>query len=155
MKIIYKVGSLLDAPEKILAHGCNSLGVMGAGVALAIKEKYEFAYKTYMMIHELGGLKLGVAVWSGNPDYKQVVNCIIQDNVGNGDKQYVNYDALRLCLEDINVHCKEFKEEFVAMPKIGCGLAGGDWKVVSKIIEESFQDVTPVVYVLDKKELQV
>lgn len=24
----------------------------------------------------------------------------------------------------------------IAMPKIGCGLGGGDWSVVSKIIEE-------------------
>lgn len=30
--------------------------------------------------------------------------------------------------------------EEVAIPKIGCGLAGGDWEVVSRIIDEATGD---------------
>jgi O-acetyl-ADP-ribose deacetylase (regulator of RNase III) len=36
----------------------------------------------------------------------------------------------------------------VAMPKIGAGLAGGDWNVIEKIIEEECKGVQPVVYYL-------
>ena len=32
------------------------------------------------------------------------------------------------------------------MPQIGCGLAGGDWNIISKIIESECTNVFPVVY---------
>lgn len=43
----------------------------------------------------------------------------------------------------------------IGLPLLGCGLAGGDWKVVSQIVEEELcskgWDVT--VYVLDEKDI--
>ena len=34
------------------------------------------------------------------------------------------------------------------MPLIGAGLGGGDWNVISAIIQSECKDVTPVVYYL-------
>ena len=39
MKIIYKQGDLLEAEEVVIVHGCNAQGVVGSGVALAIRNK--------------------------------------------------------------------------------------------------------------------
>jgi len=36
------------------------------------------------------------------------------------------------------------------MPKIGAGLAGGDWNVIAAIIEEEFTAVQPIVYWLEE-----
>ena len=36
----------------------------------------------------------------------------------------------------------------VAMPKIGAGLANGDWKTISSIIEEESKYFQPVAYEL-------
>ena len=47
----------------------------------------------------------------------------------------------------LNNQAKEFGFT-VAIPKIGAGLGGGDWKKIEKIIEEEFKDVVPNVYVL-------
>lgn len=61
---------------------------------------------------------------------------------------YLNYRALKEGLYYLN---KEFKEEgikTVALPKIGCGLAGGDWEKVSKIIKTTLKDVKVKVYYL-------
>jgi len=47
MKIKIKKGNLLSAfDDKIdaICHQCNSMSVMGKGVALAIKEKFPLAY---------------------------------------------------------------------------------------------------------------
>lgn len=33
-------GDLLVAPHRVIAHGCNLVGVMGAGIAKAIREAY-------------------------------------------------------------------------------------------------------------------
>ena len=39
------------------------------------------------------------------------------------------------------------------MPRIGCGLAGGDWKTIENIIQRTFIDIADVdVYVYDLKE---
>jgi hypothetical protein len=35
------------------------------------------------------------------------------------------------------------------MPRIGCGLAGGDWSTVEKIINDSLPDIDVYVYDLN------
>ena len=45
--IEYKNGDLLNVTEGIILHGCNGQGVMGAGVAKAIKMKYPEAFTAY------------------------------------------------------------------------------------------------------------
>jgi hypothetical protein len=71
---------------------------------------------------------------------KYVANFFSQDEYYPRDKCHTNYDAFRECC----IRLKEFlkdKEYTVGFPyKIGCGLAGGDWNVVYKIIEEVFVD---------------
>jgi O-acetyl-ADP-ribose deacetylase (regulator of RNase III) len=43
----YKKGNLLEVKEGIITHGVNCQGVMGSGVALAIKQKYPSAFYSY------------------------------------------------------------------------------------------------------------
>lgn len=45
--IEYKKGNLLDVTKGIIMHGCNCQGVMGSGVALAVKRKYPLAFDRY------------------------------------------------------------------------------------------------------------
>lgn len=75
-----------------------------------------------------------------------VINAYTQYDYGT-DKINLDYDALRLCLRKINMLCDGLD---IGLPKIGCGLAGGDWNIVSKIIEEELQDCKSVtIYILD------
>lgn len=84
--------------------------------------------------------------------YKRVraVNCYTQYGFGanhkNGTKAPIDYEALTLCLRKIN---HTFKGMHIAVPQIGCGLAGGDWNIVKKIIQQELKDcdVTVVIYV--------
>ena len=70
---------LLLAPERIIAHGCNAQGVMGSGVAKAIKEKWPGAYKEYRQIYLDRGLTLGRNIhYHFRTDKKLIVNCITQ-----------------------------------------------------------------------------
>lgn len=161
--ITYRSGDVTKAPEKIIAHGCNAQGVMGSGVAKAIKEAFPRAYSFYRTQYDLYGLKLGQVVWSsitfntpyeiirkGAPNYyKLIANCITQENYGRDGKVYCSYDAIRECMKKINDVCIAQEIPSVAMPKIGAGLAGGDWQIISKIIEEEFSDsIEVVVYTL-------
>jgi hypothetical protein len=50
----------------------------------------------------------------------------------------IDYNALALCFTKIN-HL--FKDYHLGIPKIGAGLAGGDWELILKIINKSTPDV--------------
>lgn len=148
MKIIYKEGDLLEAEENIIIHGCNAQGVMGSGVALVIKNKYPEAYKTYRSYAGVG-YRLGTISFAQIGDGKIIGNAITQEYYGRDkSKVYVDYDAVRAVFNYLNTL---FPQDKIALPKIGAGLANGDWNVIEKIIEEECKDVQPVVYVLKEK----
>ena len=148
MKILYKEGDVCEAVEDIIAHGCNAQGKMGSGVAKAIRAKFPEAYDAYIEEDEL---ELGTVIAAFSND-KIIANCITQEFYGNDGRLYVDYDAIRQCMRELHailMEPKGFGEPnlTVAMPMIGAGLAGGDWAIIEKIIEEEFTDVEPVVYV--------
>jgi O-acetyl-ADP-ribose deacetylase (regulator of RNase III) len=47
MKWTYKDGDLLKSGEPVIAHGCNTHGVMGAGIAKQVAFMYPDAYQQY------------------------------------------------------------------------------------------------------------
>lgn len=145
MKIEYVAGDLLSSPESVIAHGCNAKGVMRSGVAKAIREKYPLAYRDYQdRYYEYGGLRLGEVIETKYPNVT-ILNIISQDRYGRDPSvRYVSYDALTQAIECIN----RLGHRRVAFPKIGAGLANGNWNVISSIIE-SYSDFTPVVYYID------
>jgi len=155
MKIMYKQGDLLECEEKVIVHGCNCQGKMGAGVAKAIREKYPNVFKEYKMLcdhysqdKKLDSL-LGRCQIVHCPDGKIVINTITQMNYGRQKGVvYVSYAALRTIFASLNEFSRRTNTKEIAMPKIGAGLAGGDWAVIEKIIEEELTDVQPVVYYL-------
>ena len=48
-------------------------------------------------------------------------------------KRPLNYEALRNVFKLIN---KNFNNKIIGIPKIGAGLARGDWNIIKNIIEE-------------------
>ena len=149
-KIKYVAGNLLDASEGIIAHGCNARGVMGSGVALAIKNKWPAAYIVYEKhAKSRTGLLLGSVVWATLPD-KTIANCITQLNYGRmTGKQYVEYGAIQQCMNTINKLIQ--RESGLALPLIGAKRGGGNWGIISEIIEKELTNVEPVVYVLPEE----
>lgn len=131
--IIYKQGNLLDIKEGIIAHGCNTQGVMGSGVARAVKAKYPDAYYSYLD-HLNEGYSLGTVDFVQVTSDLIVANCITQSHYGtNKDIVYVKYNALRICLDRLVT-----KPQQLHIPKIGAGLANGDWNVISGIINSVY-----------------
>lgn len=128
---------MLDVTKGVIAHGCNAQGVMGAGVALAVKTKYPKAYHSYM--HQCNYAKplLGSVDLVKISDSLLIANCITQEFYGRDkDHMYVCYQAvddsfttLRNKLIQMNTHYD------IHIPKIGSGLGGGDWNKISAIIQ--------------------
>ncbi len=62
---------------------------------------------------------------------------------GRGDK--ADYAAIRSCMRWIRESCRGKR---IGLPKIGAGLAGGDWSTIEAIIQEELagENVTIVEY---------
>ena len=146
MQIEYVKGDLLQTEVKHLIHGCNSKGVMGSGVAKVLREKYPRAYQDYNDSYNSYGLELGTIIVSVQDDGKVIHNAITQKDYGRrDDRVYVSYWAIAEAFRKIN----SWGIKEIAMPKIGAGLANGDWNVISAIIENTLIDTKPFVYVLE------
>lgn len=146
MKIEYIKDDLLQTEVRHLIHGCNSRGAMGSGVAKAIRDKYPQAYRDYRDTYDNYGLELGNIVVSVQDDEKVIHNAITQLDYGRDkNRVYVSYWAIAEVFRKIN----QWGIREIALPKIGSGLANGDWNVIEAIIENTLVGTKPFVYVLE------
>lgn len=148
MEIIYKNGDLLSSGLPLIAHGCNSRGVMGSGIAKQIRDRYPQAYNDYIKEYKKNNsLIMGSVIYSHCGDII-IANCITQKDYGRGDILYVSYTAIEQSIKDINNFALSMNIKLVGLPLIGCGLANGDWEIVSNIIEKYSINFQPIVYKL-------
>jgi hypothetical protein len=63
---------------------------------------------------------------------------------------HVDYDAVRLCFEQVLDFCVAGGHG-LAIPKVGCGLAGGEWDKVEEILRDCLatRNVEVDVYAID------
>jgi O-acetyl-ADP-ribose deacetylase (regulator of RNase III) len=150
----------LQSKFDVICHGCNCFCKQKSGIAKQMVEKFgtdRFALEKEKHIgnyNKLGtidyeqiSLEIINNTWSSINKFLTVVNCYSQYDYGREKNvKYVDYDALRLCLRKINF---TFRGDSIGLPRIGCGLAGGDWEVVKKIIEEELTDMNATVVELN------
>jgi O-acetyl-ADP-ribose deacetylase (regulator of RNase III) len=156
MKIEYVKGNLFEGSESVVVHGCNAQGKFASGFAGVVRERHPFAYDAYMTTAKNSKLILGSIIWASEGNLS-IANAITQEHYGRDGKQYVSYDAIRLVMETINLTAQDgipFSAnrngfDRIAMPLIGASLGGGDWNVISEIIEKACTHVQPVVYYLE------
>lgn len=151
MKIIYKTGNCLDGSEPWLLHGCNAQGVMGSGVAKAIRAACPEAYAVYKEVERRKGLQLGDISCALSKSGKTIYNGITQQYYGRGGKRYVDYDAIAEVIRKLDFLADDYHQQDVlevAMPKLGAGLGGGDWDTIAEIIEQGSKHFQPIVYTL-------
>lgn len=141
--ITYKVGDLIEESKdyEIIVHGCNCFCKMGAGFAALIRKEFPEAYVIDCLTKIGDKEKLGTITYTQKTK-PIIINAYTQYFYGRKGL-YVDYEAVRQCMKRIKL---QFAGQRIAMPKIGCGLAGGDWETVERIIEEelSNEDVTIV-----------
>jgi O-acetyl-ADP-ribose deacetylase (regulator of RNase III) len=137
--------NILDVESGIICHQANTLGVMGAGLAKSIVIRWPHVlteYKDY-----LEGLKQHNEEPLGHAnmtlvDYRlHVCNLYGQNTIGRY-AQHTQYWAVEKALNRLVGWIKEFGFNTpIYIPyNMGCGLAGGDWNEMLKILERTVPD---------------
>lgn len=156
----YVKGNLLDSNCDYICHQVNCQGVMGSGIAKQIRERWPEVYESYMdtwsgYVEYMGYDScrlLGKVDFAPINDSKQeVINMFCQDKCGYDGHRYTSYDAFATALH--NITYRTDKGATIGFPKnIGCGLGGGNWKVISALIEEILgEDYEVYIYEYDEK----
>ena len=139
IKIKTQIGNLMHIKSGHIVHGCNAQGVMGSGVARAVRDTYPGAYEDYRKHFESTGLQLGaVYPYMVNPSLI-IWNAITQGNYGYGVRQ-VSYDAIQTCfqyVEDFLQGTDNAIPQEIHIPMIGAARGGGNWEIIREIIEQT------------------
>ena len=127
---------------KILVHVCNNIGAWGRGFVLGLSQRYpepERRYKVWAAGLEDLPFELGQVQFVSVLPHLTVANLIGQHDIARkGQAQTtppVRYEAIREGLRRVRSEAQE-QQATVHMPRIGAGLAGGDWAIIEAIIDE-------------------
>lgn len=136
--MIERKGDLFTTDAKILGHGVNVRGVMGAGIAKAFKEKYPLNYEGYKLACDTGRLYAGRAYLNAQEPDVLIANFASQDDPGPFAQYDWLFTSLHHGLSIVDHHLNHIQSRYgnvIALPHIGCGIGGLKWGPVSHIIE--------------------
>jgi O-acetyl-ADP-ribose deacetylase (regulator of RNase III) len=132
----------------VILHGCNCQCQMGKGIALSIKQRFPEAYKADLRTEKGARSKLGTISFADIARDERaftIVNAYTQFH-WRGDGVKADYEAIRRAMRVVS---SRFSGKRIGYPKIGAGLAGGDWDIIARIIDEELagEDHTYVEFV--------
>lgn len=138
--------NVMNFKEDIMAHGCNCVGGFGAGVALAVAKMHPEVKAAYLSRHRQKPWTIGEVQVVKLQNDKHIANVMTQKNYLPRGVDLFEYDAFRSICKELKQLCVK-NSWSLAFPKIGAGLAGGDWSRIYKIMEEELVDIDVCVYV--------
>lgn len=148
------VGNILDVKQGLIVQQVNAQGVMGSGLAKAIRAKWPVVWDEYnkWMEHPRSRMNKGRDIL-GQVQYIQVepglwvANLVGQQFYGRGGIRFTSYDALDAGFAHVKTILKIHPEMGpVNYPLIGCGLGGGNWAIVSQIIKAQLDKMEHTVW---------
>lgn len=139
----FKTGNILGADAAALVNTVNCVGIMGRGIALQFKEKFPANFKAYAAACERGEVQPGRMF-------------VYPTGWVTGPKYIINFPTKRHWrgksrIEDIEAGLAALRDEIqqrgirsIAIPPLGAGLGGLDWKEVRPRIEQALKTLDDV-----------
>jgi O-acetyl-ADP-ribose deacetylase (regulator of RNase III) len=138
--IVEGTGNLLAADVQALVNTVNTVGVMGKGIALQFKRAFPANYAVYRAACERGEVQLG--------------SMLVHDRAVSGRHRYIiNFPTkghwrspsrlpdVEAGLTDLVRIVRELGITSIAVPALGCGNGGLQWRDVRPRIEQAFADL--------------
>lgn len=130
--------SIWDIAADAFSHGCNTKGLMGHGIAVQFRRRYPQMYKAYVAYceqHSSQDLIGNFFYWSRVSDAPAVYNLFTQIRPGKDGRLEACYSAFCRMFN----HAQQVGNNIIAMPAIGCGIAGLRWKDVKFNLEQAVE----------------
>jgi len=136
-------GNLLDAAADAVVNTVNTVGVMGKGIALQFKQAYPANFRAYEAACRRGEVQLGrMFVFEtgllGQPRY------IINFPTKKHWRARSRLSDIKAGLADLHRVIHEHEIRSIAIPPLGCGNGGLDWRDVRPLIAGALGDLPDV-----------
>lgn len=145
--IEFKQGNLLDADVEAVVNTVNTVGVMGKGIALMFKERFPANFKAYKSACKKGEVQTGKMFVTETGELsgpKYIINFPTKNHWRYPTELQWVKDGLADLLKVIN----QKKITSIAIPPLGCGNGGLDWKQVKPLIQETLQAIPQVTAIV-------
>ncbi len=130
--------AIRSASPTMVAHVVNDRAHNwgGTGFAQAVRRKWPATQDDFRAWVERDetNLRLGSTQFSAPDESAFLANMVAQRGYGPTTQPRIRYSALRSCLAAVAEFALQ-RGLAVQMPRIGCGQAGGNWKIIQDIIE--------------------
>lgn len=127
--INWKHGDILDEYVQVLVNPVNTIGVMGAGLALQFKQKFPDMYEYYKEICSAGIFLEGQNLTYDTKWEDRHITILNVATKGHWrDKS--NLAIIDKCITNIYEYIADNNIESIAIPALGCGLGGLKWPSV-------------------------
>lgn len=147
--ITYTTGNLLDAKVEAVVNTVNTVGVMGKGIALMFKEAFPDNFKAYEAACRDKRVELGKMFVTERRDLLGGPRWIINFPTKAHWRFPSQIEWVREGLNDLRQVISSRNIRSIAIPPLGSGNGGLDWRQVKPLIEQalgSLDGVDVVVY---------
>lgn len=145
----FTTGNFFDFDADFRINTVNCVGVMGAGVALAFKNRYPEMFKVYAKNCRNGKVSPGKpSIWQEGGLLSKpvtIINFPTKDHWRNPSK----YEYVEKGLIWLSNFLKDKNNQVVVMPALGCGHGGLNWVEVKKLIKEKLFDSPAKILVFE------
>lgn len=155
LSVEYKRADILKEDAEALVNSVNCVGVMGRGIALQFKRAFPENFKVYEAACRRGDVRPGhMLVYATgkltNPHY--IINFPTKRHWRGRSRLEDIESGLRALVEEV----QERSIRSIALPPLGSGLGGLDWKLVKERIDAAFSGMQSVrVIVFEPQPLGV
>lgn len=137
-------GNLLKANTQALVNTVNTEGVMGKGIALQFKQAFPSMYRDYNSAAKAGNVVLGKMHVVDLGALAEGPQWIINFPTKKHWKSKSRISDIEAGLADLVKTIKKLGIASIAVPPLGCGYGGLDWKDVRPLIEQAFSALPEV-----------
>jgi len=136
-------GNLLHADVEALVNAVNCVGVMGKGLALQFKNRFPANFEAYAKACKAGEVRIGamfVFATGLHQNPRFLVNFPTKQHWRNSSRIEDIEAGLQSLVGEIRERCIRS----IAVPALGCGLGGLEWREVRPRIEAAFASLPEV-----------
>lgn len=136
-------GNILDSTAEAFVNTVNTKGVMGKGIALQFKKNFPDMFKSYVKACQENAVVISrMHVWQ-NPALfgpRFIINFPTKDDWRYPSK----IEYIQSGLQDLVRVINELNIKSIAVPPLGCGNGGLDWRRVKPLVVSALGELTGV-----------
>lgn len=130
-------GNIITAEAEALVNTVNCVGFMGKGIALQFKQAYPANYQAYRKACDSDEVQLG-RMFIYDTGSMLHGRYVINFPTKHHWKGKSRYEDIQAGLEALVADVQRLEIRSIAIPPLGCGLGGLDWRKVRPMIENAF-----------------